>query len=60
MVRSGLARRGRDAHDLTLGLVSIEMVAMRLPRLSLQYLNFGSADTRRVRDRFVEAQLEWD
>jgi hypothetical protein len=47
----------RGVYRIILGLASVEMVALRLPRLSQMYLNFGSAEAIRVRERQVEAHV---
>jgi hypothetical protein len=47
----------RGVYRIILGLASVEMVALRLPRLSQQYINFGGAEARRVRERTIEAHV---
>ena len=45
----------RGVYRVLLGLASVEMVALRLPRLSMQYLDFGHAEAKVAGPRFVEA-----
>jgi hypothetical protein len=49
----------RDLHGVyrvILTVASVEMVAMRLGKLSMQYFDFGQAETVRVRDKVVESR----
>ena len=49
----------RDLHGVyrvILMVASIEMVAMRLGKLSMQYFDFGRTETIRVRERVVESR----
>jgi hypothetical protein len=43
-------------YRVILMMASVEMVAMRLGKLSMQYFDFGRAETVRVRDRVVESR----
>ena len=49
----------RDLHGVyrvILMVASVEMVAMRLGKLSMQYFDFGQAESVRVRDKVVESR----
>jgi hypothetical protein len=46
----------RGVYRIILSLASVESVAMRLGKLSMQYFDFGAADTKRLRDHVVESR----
>jgi hypothetical protein len=45
----------RGVYRMVLALMSIEAVATRLSKLSMQYFDFGSAESRKIGDRTVES-----
>jgi hypothetical protein len=45
----------RGVYRMVLAILSIEAVATRLGKLSMQYFDFGSAETRKIGDRTVES-----
>ena len=46
----------RGVYRLILALASVEMVALRLGKLSMQYFDFGKAESVRLRDKAVESR----